>query len=79
MKVKVDRMIFLELSPTVFSTTNQDWDHIELRVKYRAYSAFEYKDGKTHYFKNRWQVAWDPAHQYTSEEMIILTLKATAI
>lgn len=71
-------MIFLELSPKVFSTTNQDWDHIKLLVKYRAYSAFEYKDGKTYYFKNRWPNDGLP-HQYTSEEMIILTLKATAI
>jgi len=52
--------------------TETEFDKLPLRWKYDCDYIFEVKDGKTIYYKNRYKVN----KQLTSEELLILSLKA---
>jgi hypothetical protein len=69
-------MMIINHSGTIYST-NEGYDRVSLGAKIGADEIFTYDslNGITHYYKDRSR----KYYQYTSEEMLILTLKAIPI
>jgi len=78
-------MIFLRFNTTVvkyqnfpmFACSNLHPDLLRYDIKASADVIFEFKDGKTVYYKNRFLPTNEP--QYSDEEQLVIRLKSVLI
>lgn len=77
-------VIFPEIVQQIYRKPELAVFHIELhkigfKDKANADSIFELKNGKTIYYKHRYQDPRGPGYQYTEDEQLMLRLKAVPL